>query len=552
VRARFWAAILGVTLAAGVAPAFASAGLGLLKPDPSLGATSVGHVGYSADGLGQTGTGGTIQADLPAGSTVLHAWLYASYYRTAPTAADLAINFDGTVVTLAKIGSVDLSNYLLTAARADVTAIVSRKVERGGAVTSFVVNSDPTALDGVALVVVYSNPNLPVTTIAVLDGASSTTGDTANFAFAKPIDPTATGFQATMSLGSGHSYQGESGHVCGTQSQQSSLVDVNGKRLTSCAGNFDDGVAADGALITVGGVGDSTDDPTMPKQQPKDGSTPRGTDDELYNIKPFLNAGDTSLTISTSNPPQPGATIGDDLLFLAVISISGEAGVTTQGGVVPPPPTLGKTFNAQVVSGKVTCRAGNAAFKPVTAQTQFKVGTECDATKGAVRITTAAGPAKVKALGAAPKTQSAVFFQGRFKLSQARQTNSYTTLTLSGGDFKKTCAKKTRHVHSLVAADPLVRKLWGKGKGRFRTKGRYSSASVRGTYWNTEDHCNSTVTKVRSGTVVVNDNVKHKKVIVTGGHEYIAKGPSRRQKAVGSARRTWLDRSWLPLQWLTR
>jgi hypothetical protein len=548
------AAVLGVIAATCAAPALAPASLGLLRPNPSVGATFIGHGGYSADGLGQAGTGGTLEADVPAGSSVVHAWLYGSYFRTAPTAAELAISFDGTPVTLRVLESINLTNYLLTAARADVTALVARKVGTGGKVTSFPIGTDPTSLDGLGLVVVYSNPSLPVTTVAVLDGASSTTGDTATLAFAKPIDPTVTGFQAILSLGSGHSYQGDSGHACGTQAQQSSLVDVNGKRLTSCAGNSDDGIAADGSLITVGGVGDSPDNPTLPNQQPKDGTTPRGTDDELYNIKPFLTKGDTSLVISTSNPPQPGQTIGDDLLFLAVISISGEAGVTIQKGVAPPPPTIGKTFNAQVVNGTVTCRATAAgAFKPVTAATQFKVGTECDATKGAVRITTAAGPAKTKRVGAAaPVTQSAIFFQGRFKLSQARTAQSYTTLTLTGGDFKKTCAKKTRREGSAGAADPLVRKLWGKGKGRFRTKGRYSSASVRGTYWNTEDHCNSTVTRVRSGTVVVEDTVKHKKVTVTGGHEYIAKGPGRRQKAVVSARRTWLDRSWLPFRWSVR
>lgn len=36
--------------------------------------------------------------------------------------------------------------------------------------------------------------------------------------------------------------------------QQFSTVDVNDSRLTSCAGNFDDGFGSNGALITVGGA----------------------------------------------------------------------------------------------------------------------------------------------------------------------------------------------------------------------------------------------------------------------------------------------------------
>src|SRR4051794_28170415 len=37
-----------------------------------------GHVAYSADGLGQNGGGGLIQADVPAGSTVEKAFLYGT------------------------------------------------------------------------------------------------------------------------------------------------------------------------------------------------------------------------------------------------------------------------------------------------------------------------------------------------------------------------------------------------------------------------------------------------------------------------------------------
>ena len=546
------AALLGVLVAAVAAPGAASAGLGLLKPDPKVGATFVGHGGYSADGLGQTAVGGTIQASVPAGSTVVHAWLYGSYFVRAgglPPASDLTVVFDGANVALAVLQTIKNASGtpFLASARADVTGQVAGKIGSGVGQTSFAIGSDPATLEGVALVVVFSNPNRPITTIAVLDGAASPTGDTATFSFAKPIDPTAAGFQATLALGSGHSFQGEAGHVCGTQSAQSSLVDVNGKRLTSCAGNYDDGAAADGALITVGGVGDATDNPANPTQRPQDGTSPRVNDDELYNTRPFLAKGDTQLSITTSNPS------GDDLVFLAVISATGEAGVTTGGGGAPPPPVVGKTFNAQVVSGKVTCRTrGGRVFAPLTKPSQFRVGSECDATKGVIRITSASGPAKTRRLGAPAPTQSADFFQGRFVLSQPTGAKPFTTLALSGGDFKKACAKKTRGATGAGAADPLVRKLWGRGKGRFRTKGRYSSASVRGTYWNTEDHCNSTVTRVRQGTVEVDDTVRHKKVTVTAGHEYTAKAPGRQRRAVARAGRTFLDRSLRPWPWSAR
>lgn len=299
----------------------------------AVGAASLGNSyvfngkgGYSADGLGQDGTGGLIQADVPAESTVEQAFLYGTYFGTlAPDETQRTIDFDGTSVLMTKIGDDGTS---LSTTRADVTTQVAAKVEGGGGVTDFAVNSDPSGLDGVGLVVVYSNPNLPETTVAVLDGSASQTGDTTTFTYTSPLDKTAPGFSATMSLGVGFGFQGGAStdpgtSECGTGSAQSSLVDVNGTRLTSCAGNYDDGHGNNGGLITVGGVGDSTANPSDPLQQPADGATPRVADDELYDIAPFTSQGDTQLTITTSNPSR------DDNLFLAVVQVAAEATLGT-------------------------------------------------------------------------------------------------------------------------------------------------------------------------------------------------------------------------------
>ncbi len=300
-----------------IVPSRANADLQLLKPLPSDPATFVGTGGYSADGLGQDGTGGTVQAEIPAGSTVVQAYLYASYFfNEAPSLADLTLNFDGTDVVLTQVPNESLA--FLTAARADVTTQVATKVGGGGGITDFAINTDPPSMDGVALVVIYSNPSLPVTTIAVLDGGASQAGDTATFTFAAPLDKTVPGFSAIMSLGIGFGYQGVDGHVCG--GGQFSTVDVNGTRLASCAGNYDDGFAANGGLITVGGVGDSILNPTDPNAT----TSPGGDDDELYNLEPLLVQGAPSVTVATANPS------ADDIIFLAVIAITAEASVTTE------------------------------------------------------------------------------------------------------------------------------------------------------------------------------------------------------------------------------
>jgi ferric-dicitrate binding protein FerR (iron transport regulator) len=59
-------------------------------------------------------------------------------------------------------------------------------------------------------------------------------------------------------------------------------------------------------------------------------------------------------------------------------------------------------------------------------------------------------------------------------------------------------------------------------KGRFRTRGRYSSATVRGTGWDTSDRCDGTLTSVRRGSVTVQDLRRAKTVIVRSGQRYLA------------------------------
>ncbi len=322
--------LLVTVLALALAPAGRSttnASLLLLQPP----ATFVGNGGYSADGLGQVGTGGAVQADVPTGSTVVQAYLYASYFfNVAPSLADRTIDFDGTDVVLDQLlDATPAPCCELSSARADVTAQVAAKVG-GGGIFDFAVNTDPWSMDGVALVVIFENPALPETTIAVLDGGAEHTGDTTTFNFSAPLDKTIAGFSATMSLGIGFGAQDQSGlggsHLCGEGDDQSSLVDVNGARLTSCAGNLDDGVGPveAGILITVGGVGDSINNPSDPFQQPADGAAPRAEDDELYNMVPFLSQGDTQLVVETSNPPV------NDIVFLSIIAVTAQAVVTTE------------------------------------------------------------------------------------------------------------------------------------------------------------------------------------------------------------------------------
>ena len=70
-----------------------------------------------------------------------------------------------------------------------------------------------------------------------------------------------------------------------------------------------------------------------------------------------------------------------------------------------------------------------------------------------------------------------------------------------------------------------MRRLRGNARGRFRTRGRYSAATVRGTKWTVTDRCDNTLTKVTRGRVAVRDFRRKKTVIVRAGKSYLARAP---------------------------
>ena len=159
-------------------------------------------------------------------------------------------------------------------------------------------------------------------------------------------------------------------------------------------------------------------------------------------------------------------------------------------------------------------RPGSSRYVELKAGEKIPVGTSVDTRDGRVTITAAAGRGK---------TVTADFFDGLFKLSQSKASVPVTTLTLTEA---LNCPRGKK---ASAAAKPKTRKLWGDGKGKFRTKGSYSAATVRGTRWLTQDRCDSTLTRVRKGVVSVRDEVKKKTVLVRAGRSYTARQKSARR-----------------------
>jgi hypothetical protein len=92
---------------------------------------------------------------------------------------------------------------------------------------------------------------------------------------------------------------------------------------------------------------------------------------------------------------------------------------------------------------------------------------------------------------------------------------------LQGGNFS-VCPKRKKSGVSRIAAT-TVRQLWGSGKGRFRTRGRYAAATVRGTIWLTADRCDGTFIRVRQGVIQVNDLPRRRLITLRAGRTLLVK-----------------------------
>ena len=122
------------------------------------------------------------------------------------------------------------------------------------------------------------------------------------------------------------------------------------------------------------------------------------------------------------------------------------------------------------------------------------------------------------------RSQTAQFYDGAFRVAQTAGGRPVTEMALEGGDFSS-CPAATRRRGAARAsqAKRSVRRLWGNGKGRFRTKGRFGVASVRGTEWLTDDRCDGTLIRVTQGSVTVRDLRARRTVIVRAGSSYLAR-----------------------------
>jgi hypothetical protein len=210
-----------------------------------------------------------------------------------------------------------------------------------------------------------------------------------------------------------------------------------------------------------------------------------------------------------------------------------------------PAPVLGKTVTASPVTGVVYVKAptgksldesGNvlvgaadpgAGFVRLTAATQIPIGSEVNSLHGSLKLVTAT----VKQ----HETQTGIFGGGIFKVAQATRGKSKGLVTLSlveaafkGAPSYSRCQSKAKTGDASAAAinSRVLQLLRASAHGKFRTRGRYSAATVLGTIWTVADRCDGTLTHDLTDSVRVTDFVRHKTIILHAGQSYLASAPA--------------------------
>jgi hypothetical protein len=264
-----------------------------------------------------------------------------------------------------------------------------------------------------------------------------------------------------------------------------------------------------------------------------------------------VNPGSGSMTTDKNGHAQfsyIGGQEGDDQLAVFIDTNndgipdpnSAQASTTvhwTGNGLAPP--QIGSTVNVRPEQGTVRVQlaagtskarakalgiapAARKRFVRLRAGLQIPIGSLLDTTRGTVRLLSAGVPVRNNSA-----FQAASFRGSQFEVKQSFR-NPLTELVAKGGGLNGCRSKLPRGgARKIAAARRRGRSLFGSGKGRFRTRGRNSSATVRGTTWLQKDTCTTTTTLVKAGTVVVRDFTKHKTIVLKKGRRYVAHAPRR-------------------------
>jgi hypothetical protein len=168
-------------------------------------------------------------------------------------------------------------------------------------------------------------------------------------------------------------------------------------------------------------------------------------------------------------------------------------------------PKLGRTVIVATVSGHVRIKPKRGrAFAPLKGRRLIALGATVDASHGTVRLVTARDTSGGQ--------QTGLFDGGAFVVTQGH--SGLVDLLLAGGRRAAHSCGATRRPASAAAtagrepraraavSSTVLRLLHARAEGRFRTRGQYAAATVRGTQWTTMDRCDGTQIADHHGRVM--------------------------------------------------
>jgi hypothetical protein len=185
-----------------------------------------------------------------------------------------------------------------------------------------------------------------------------------------------------------------------------------------------------------------------------------------------------------------------------------------RGAPIPPRPVVGKNVELVPIRGEGKVARSSARLVPLRNARLAPVRSVVDTRRGTIGLASVASRKS--------KLSQGRFSGGKFQVRQSRRRKAkgLTLLDLKGGSFRGCPRRGVRA--SAARRRRTIRRLRGSGHGRFQTRGRYASATVRGTKWAIEDRCDGTLTRVFEGKVAVRDFRRHKTITVRAGKSYLA------------------------------
>jgi hypothetical protein len=240
-----------------------------------------------------------------------------------------------------------------------------------------------------------------------------------------------------------------------------------------------------------------------------------------------------------------GATIGTDQTF------------RTKQDPQPPPPILGRSFDVERAAGIVLVKLPGAhssdgsaeaqhpltahiavskgtGFIPLTEARRLPAGTVLDTRAGTVRLKAAAASRHGKLQTGNFGGALFGFAQDARGLSKGLTTLSLLENTFPGAPSRSSCTSGPAadaswpSAHTVKGSSGVLQTLHASDHGgRFRTRGRYAAATVRGTAWTMSERCDGTLVTVQRGTVSVQNLVSDATVLLRAGHSYFVRAARR-------------------------